>query len=264
MEPRGARIEPGAAVEATDGLLGTVDEVIVRPGSGEIVYLTVRHGWTDQVLTVPATLIATVPGPRLVLLRATREEARAAVADVLPDELLASERGDGLHLPIAEERLVPAKQLVDLGELRLHKSVTRREEIIREPVTRDDLVVERVPVGRPLEAPLEPRFEGDWLVIPIMEEVLVVRKQLMLTEEVRLRKRQVTEEREIRETTRHERIELEDATVYGVNGLRAGAATTRLTTERDGRVVAPPATPPGATPTGSRETERPGSPEEGR
>jgi uncharacterized protein (TIGR02271 family) len=262
MESRRAQIEPGAAVEATDGLLGTVDEVIVRPGNGELAYLTVRHGWTDQVLTVPAALIAAIPGPRVVLLRATREEARAAVADVLPDELLASERGDGLHLPIAEERLVPAKQLVDLGELRLHKSVTRHEEVIREPVTRDDLVVERVPIGRPLDAPLEPRFEGDWLIIPIMEEVLVVRKQLMLTEEVRLRKRQVTEEREVHETTRHERIELEDATVYGVNGLRSGTETTRLTTERSEPVTGGAATPPGAIPAAQRETVRLVPPEE--
>jgi hypothetical protein len=60
--------------------------------------------------------------------------------------------------------------------------------------------------------------EGDWLVVPVMEEVLVVRKQLMLKEEVRIRRRPVTEPREVRETLRRERVELEDATRHGVRG----------------------------------------------
>jgi uncharacterized protein (TIGR02271 family) len=62
---------------------------------------------------------------------------------------------------------------------------------------------------------VQSRQEGDWLVIPVMEEVLVVRKQLMLTEEVRVRTRRVTEEREVRETVRRERVELEDTTTSG-------------------------------------------------
>jgi stress response protein YsnF len=49
------------------------------------------------------------------------------------------------------------------------------------------------------------------MIIPVMREVLVVQKQLMLAEEIRIRKREVTEEQEVRELVRHERVELEDA-----------------------------------------------------
>ncbi len=231
MESREWQIDPGATVEASDGRFGTVEEVIVRPRTGEPIYLVIRYGWNDRQLTIPADLIAAAPSRREVRLRVTREGAREAAARVTrepSDDLLASERGGALHFPVAEERLVPVKRPADLGELRIHKSVEEAEEAVREPVSRDELVVERVSVGRPLDAPLEPRVEGDWLVIPIMEEVLVVQKRLMLTEEIRIRKRQLTEEQEVRETVRRERVEFEDATVYGVEGLPTSDPTTRL------------------------------------
>lgn len=255
MDPAKVQIEPGAVVQATDGHFGTVAEVIVQPQTGKLVYLTVRRGWNDQLLTVPADLIAAPPGRREVRLRVTREEARAQAAAVPADALLARDSGHELRIPVAEERLVPGTRQVDLGELRLHKRVEQVEETLRHPVSRDDLVIERVPVGRPLEAPLEPRVEGDWLVIPIMEEVLVVQKRLMLAEEVRIRKRRLTVEEEVRDTVRRERVELEDATVYGVNGLRA-----------DGTAVRPAATgsePPEEPPLAARPAEEP-APDEGR
>jgi hypothetical protein len=81
------------------------------------------------------------------------------------------------------------------------------------------LVVRRGWIGRPLEAPAASRVEGDWYVVPVMEEVLVVRKQLMLKEEVRIRRQPVTEAQEVRETLRRERVELEDATRDGVREM---------------------------------------------
>jgi hypothetical protein len=57
-----------------------------------------------------------------------------------------------------------------------------------------------------------------------MREVLVVKKQLMLVEEVRISKREVTEVEEVREKTRHVRLQLEDATTYGVEGVPGGEA----------------------------------------
>jgi stress response protein YsnF len=53
----------------------------------------------------------------------------------------------------------------------------------------------------------------------MMEEKLVVSRQLVLKEEIRIRTRQVTKEEEVRATTRPERVELEDATAGSVRGL---------------------------------------------
>jgi stress response protein YsnF len=51
--------------------------------------------------------------------------------------------------------------------------------------------VQRVPMNQQVDALLEVRYEGDTLVIPVIEEVLVVEKRLMLKEEVRVTRRTV-------------------------------------------------------------------------
>jgi uncharacterized protein (TIGR02271 family) len=233
------QIEPGAAVETSDGRLGIVDEVIVKPETGVLSYLAVRRGWTDERLYVPADLIAAIPNGREVQLRATRDEAVARAGNVpVEARAVAQDSGTQVIVPIVEERLVPDKRAVDLGELRIHKRVETTEEAIRQLVTRDDVEIERVPIDRPLDAPLDTRFEGGTMIIPVMREVLVVQKQLMLAEEIRIRKREVTEEQEVRELVRHERVELEDASAYGVSGLRPGAPSAAPAADVQGRSAA--------------------------
>lgn len=121
--------------------------------------------------------------------------------------------GKEVRVPVLEERLEFGTREIDLGEIRVHKTVEEREEVRRGPLNREDVQVERIRVDRRVTAPEEQRMEGEWLVIPIMEEVYVVEKHLMVTEEIRIRKRLVTEEGEIRETVRRERASIEDTRV---------------------------------------------------
>ncbi len=57
------------------------------------------------------------------------------------------------------------------------------------PLFREDCEVERVQVKRILDQPAEIRQDGDTLIIPLMEEVLVVEKRLMLREELHIKRR---------------------------------------------------------------------------
>lgn len=85
------------------------------------------------------------------------------------------------------------KNPVTTGIVRLTKHVTEREEVVNEPVYSERVEIERVPVNRRLDQPAESRYEGNTLVIPVMEEILVVEKRIMLKEEVpitRLREEQ--------------------------------------------------------------------------
>ena len=76
------------------------------------------------------------------------------------------------------------------GGVRLVKKVTEHEETVDLPLLRADVQVERVPINRVvLEAPPS-RQEGDTLIVPILEEVLVTEKRLMLKEEVRITRTQ--------------------------------------------------------------------------
>ncbi len=227
MQVEETSIRAGTAVEATDGRLGTVDEVIVRPESGELAYLVVRRGWSDQRLNVPAQLIERMDDSGAILLRVAREEAERTAGEIPVDALVAQAEGHDIRIPMLEERLVPGKRPIDLGELRILKHVDHVEDSVSQSVTRDDVTVERVPINRPLDAPVSSRTEGEVLVIPVMEEVLIVQKRLMLKEELRITRRQVVEDQVVRETVRHERLVVEDATTYGAHIQDSESTTPR-------------------------------------
>ena len=80
---------------------------------------------------------------------------------------------------------------------------------VDEPVLSEEVEVERVPVGKFVDTPPEPRQEGDTLVFPVLEEVLVVERKIRLKEEIRVRKR-VTERRDSQTVTlRKEEIKID-------------------------------------------------------
>lgn len=54
---------------------------------------------------------------------------------------------------------------------------------------REDCEVERVTVQRYVDKPEEIRMDGDTLIVPLMEEVLVVEKRLMVREELHIKRR---------------------------------------------------------------------------
>ena len=136
----------------------------------------------------------------------TRLDAPAA-------EATAANLGGETRIPVLEEHLAFATREIDLGEIRVHKSVEEAEEARSGVLRREDVEVQRIRVDRRVAEPEQSRQEGDWLIIPVMEEVFVVEKRLMVTEEIRIRKHLVTEEAEVRDTVRRERVAVEDTRV---------------------------------------------------
>ena len=95
-------------------------------------------------------------------------------------------------IPLVEERAVILKRKKLTGGLRVRTVVRESEEVIDQPLTTDAVEVERVPVGRWVEAPVPIRQEGETTIITLLEEVTVVEKRLRATEEVRITKRRTT------------------------------------------------------------------------
>lgn len=91
-------------------------------------------------------------------------------------------------IPLVEEQAQLRIRTVETGRVRIQKRVEQTEERVELPVVHEHVQVERVPVERELDEPLAAYYDGDTLVIPVMEEVLVVQKRLMLREEVRVTK----------------------------------------------------------------------------
>ena len=226
MESQRIQVDPGAVVEGSDGRLGTVSEVLTRPGTGELLSLLVRRDATGEPLTIPAEMIESVPSRREVRLRAAGDESRAGAPPGTAERRQSDRESQQVRIPIAEERLQVSTRPVEVGEVRVHKHVDRVEEVVREPVTRANVEIERVKTSRRVEGPVGPHEEGEWLVVPIVEEVLVAQKRLMVTEEIRIRRHPVTEEQEIRQTVRRERVEIEDTTGRNAGHREANAPRT--------------------------------------
>jgi uncharacterized protein (TIGR02271 family) len=90
-------------------------------------------------------------------------------------------------IPVKAERLQVDVEKVVTGGYRVTRSPTVRSELVDVPVTRQRWRIERRPVGRLVEGePPVAHYEGDTLVVPILEEVVVVQKRLRLAEEVLL------------------------------------------------------------------------------
>ena len=53
--------------------------------------------------------------------------------------------------------------------------------------------IERVPINRPIDAVPAIREEGDTTIMPVVEEILVVERRLILKEEIRMRRTKVSQ-----------------------------------------------------------------------
>ena len=62
------------------------------------------------------------------------------------------------------------------------------EQLLDETLAREQVEVEPSPIGKVVEVPPSVREEGDTIIIPIVEEILVVERRLLLKEEVRVRR----------------------------------------------------------------------------
>lgn len=122
-----------------------------------------------------------------------------------PSGSAADERGEVATIPLVEERLTVAKRQVESGRLRVHVGIDEHEEIVRQELLGDQVEVERIPRNVPLAEIPHVRLEGSTTVIPVVEEVLVVEKRLMLVEEIHVHRRPTTEQREVAVTLRSER-----------------------------------------------------------
>ncbi|HEX8352621.1 MAG TPA: YsnF/AvaK domain-containing protein [Pyrinomonadaceae bacterium] len=128
-------------------------------------------------------------------------------------------RGDGgaVIVPIVAEQLEVQKRKVEAGGVRIRKTVTEREEVVDEPLMREEVQVKRVPVNRVVDGPVPVRHVGNTMIVSLLEEVLVVEKRLMLKEELHITKEQV-------ESYRPQRVRLrtEEAVIERVDGERGG------------------------------------------
>ena len=122
--------------------------------------------------------------------------------------LLELPYGGELILPVVGEEPEITKREVPRERVQLHKTVKERTENVEVALAIEEFSVERVTIGRQVDAPTAPREEGDTLIVPVYEEVLHVEKRLMLREEIHVKRvrREVRQPHQV--TLRREDVEV--------------------------------------------------------
>ena len=102
---------------------------------------------------------------------------------------------------------------METGRVRIHKVVHEREELVDEPLLHEEVSIERVPIHRFVDEAMPIRYEGDTMIVSLLEEVPVVEKRLMLKEELRITTRRSEVHQPVRVTLRSEEATVEHLAV---------------------------------------------------
>lgn len=94
---------------------------------------------------------------------------------------------------VVEEEATFDKRLVQGDTVRVRKVVDTESVVVDEPLFMERVEVQRINLNTPVVAGEVPqaRYEGDTLIIPVVKEVIVVEKRLVITEEVRITRQRV-------------------------------------------------------------------------
>lgn len=112
-------------------------------------------------------------------------------------------------LPVVEERALVGVRRVDAGRVRVRVVTETVDEPVTAALAGERVEVTRVPVGREVDALPAMRVEGDVTILPVVEEVLVVERRLVLREEVHLRRVAGTEQVDTTLPLRRQRVVIE-------------------------------------------------------
>lgn len=117
---------------------------------------------------------------------------------------------DEQTLRLREEQLDVSKDRVQAGEVEVHKEVVEEQQKVNIPVTREEVYVERRDVNEAAsgtDASIDE--DGDTIRVPIMEERVEVTKKPVVSEELVIGKREVTDTEQVVESVKHEEAHLE-------------------------------------------------------
>ena len=89
-------------------------------------------------------------------------------------------------MPVVQEELDVGNVLWNQGAYASTRKSKLQNPIVDEPLLHQGFDIQKTAVNRIIDDIPEPHYEGDTLVLPILEEVLVVEKRLILREEVRI------------------------------------------------------------------------------
>ena len=117
-------------------------------------------------------------------------------------------------IPLVEERVSIAKRQVESERLHVRISVDEREESVPVELAHDEVEVERVSRNVAVAEVPSVRHEGNTTIIPVVEEVVVLEKRLVLVEEIHVRRVTATTTEHVPIVIRSEQASIDRETAH--------------------------------------------------
>lgn len=89
-------------------------------------------------------------------------------------------------IELIEEELSVNVRSVETGKVRIDVRVNTEERLVEQILERQEITVTRIPVNRTVDVRPVIRHQGDTMIVPLVEEVLVVETRLILREELHI------------------------------------------------------------------------------
>jgi uncharacterized protein (TIGR02271 family) len=226
-EPEYVGVEPGTFT----------DRSVLIPAE----VITIDDGLRRMVVSRPLTVVETAPSlgyddeatpdferrVRLHYALPIARETAGTRTPIMPSEPVdtgsaktvtgvTGREDDEVRVRRSEEELLVGRREREAGAMRIRKRVRTETEHIEVPKKRVEVTVERVPVDEAQsgEAGITatPQIEEEEIVVPVVEEEIVVEKRPVVKEEIRIRKQVVEDVEVVEEDVRKEEVEIDDQT----------------------------------------------------
>ncbi len=171
-------------------------------------------GWRGEIkgdeAPFPSSMSPT--GTREGLRKETEGQPYRTEAEVSKEKIRPEKRAGEIaaEVPLSEEEVKVGKRTVGAGEVKLHKRTSTEQVNVPVELKSEDAVIERVPAHEIEQAGKDP-FQEEHVEVPLSREEAVVEKETRVTGGVRVRKSEGTEQETIRESTRHEEVDIDES-----------------------------------------------------
>ncbi len=201
-----ARTAGDTDAAGTTGYANTAATDTVTPGVGSAYTGAGDFQRTPSATTTDTDYVDTTPTANTGYAN-TATSANSGYANAAsPTVGTNAERSVELH----EEVLSAHTNRVQAGEVTLRKEVVTETKSIDVPVTREEVVIERHAASGTATAGSFDNQTDEVIRVPVMEEQVMVEKTPIVTEEISLGKREVTETQHVTDTVRREEAYIEN------------------------------------------------------
>ena len=139
----------------------------------------------DKILSIPIDILTSNGNSKFLLPISFKK----LVSTIIPgkyEEKASLDSQSAITIPVIEEVPVITKKMTETEKVKIKKTVTESPYSKDELLLKEEIVIEHVPRDEIRTEPAQIRYEGDSMIIPVQEEILVVEKKIKIREELHI------------------------------------------------------------------------------